>query len=78
MRYLIAIVSGFICAGLTAKFIGPWLAPMVTRMFSYDSPDGEALVEQATFVGALGVALLIGWMIGWAIGRSLEKPEKPI
>lgn len=78
MRYLFAIICGFVSAGLAAKFVGPWLAPMVTAMFSYDSPDGEAAVEQAAYVGALAVALLAGWAIGWLIGRSLERPEKPI
>lgn len=78
MRYLIAIVCGFVAVALTARFIAPWLAPLVTGTFTYESPDGEAFVEQAVFVGAMLVALTIGWGIGWIIGGALERPDKPL
>ncbi len=78
MRYLFGLICAIACAGVTAKFVATWLAPMITKLFTYESPDGEAFVEQATFILALGLALWIGWIIGWALGRSLERPDKPI
>ncbi len=78
MRYLFATIFGLVGAGLAARFLAPWVAPLVTGMQSYESPDGEAFVEQLTFIGVMLGALLVGWIIGLMVGRSLERHEKPM
>ncbi|MFM1815845.1 MAG: hypothetical protein RLZ98_2540 [Pseudomonadota bacterium] len=78
MRYLFALVFGLAGAALAARFLAPWAAPAITGGFTYESPDGEAFVEQASFIGVMLIALLLGWLIGLLLGRALEKPEKPI
>ena len=50
MRYVMAMVFGVAGAAVAAKLFAGWVAAWVSTSFTYESPDGQADVEQMTFL----------------------------
>jgi len=73
MRYIMAMVFGLAGAALAAWLLANRLSGWVSRQFTYASPDGQANVEQLTFLAILLIGLALGWSIGWAIGSPLAR-----
>ena len=76
MRYVLAMICGFVCAAAAGKFIAVTVAPWIARQFTYTSPDASNDVEQLSFVAILGAGLLVGWVVGWMLGGSFERRRR--
>ena len=70
------MLFGTASAIVTAIFVSGPVASVVSRSFSYASPDGQSDVEQAVFVAMMAVGMAIGWAIGWALGAPFAKRER--
>ena len=77
MRYVMAMIFGILGAAATAFLFAGTVASWVSTQFTYESPDGQSDVEQATFVAVLIVGMAIGWTIGWMFGGSMGKRNEP-
>ena len=73
MRYVMAMVFGVAGAAVAARLFAGWVAAWVSTSFTYESPDGQADVEQMTFLGVLIIGMAVGWTIGWMFGAPFAR-----
>ncbi|MEM9357444.1 MAG: hypothetical protein AAGB04_14645 [Pseudomonadota bacterium] len=73
MRYVLAMIFGVAGAAIAAWLFAGWIASWVSTSFTYESPDGQADVEQMTFLAVLIVGMAIGWTVGWMFGAPFAR-----
>ncbi len=73
MRYVIAIISAAICAGIAFLFFADPVATWVIAQNKFESSDDVENLNQLVFMAVNLVGLMIGWTIGWALGGPVEK-----
>ena len=76
MRYVLAMLFGTVSAIVTAIFVSGLVASLVSRSFSYGSPDEQSTVEQIVFIATMAIGMGLGWAIGWALGAPFAKRQR--
>lgn len=78
MRYLLAMIMGFITALAVIIFLSSPTANWVVYQFKFDSPDQVSNLFDAIFVGLGAIGLIVGWMIGWMLGGAFTSKPDPL
>lgn len=71
MRYVIAMVSALVVAGIATLWVGTPVANAVVSRLTFDNPDDVANLHAIVFMAVNVAALLIGFGAGMVVARRI-------
>lgn len=75
MRYVIAIVFAALGAFVVSAFVANHGATLLTRNFTFESPDGVATFHSSAFILLSLGGLIVGWIAGFALGGAFASDD---